>query len=71
MLWGKTPVHITRIKSSIKDFDLSDRKRLGQTNKFVDEELENLLKVDSTETEAKLALQLGVSATHFISPTST
>ena len=43
------------------DFDLSDRERPGQPKKFEDEELEQLLEENPTQTEKELAHALGVT----------
>ena len=43
------------------DFDLSYRERPGQPKKFEDEELEQLLEENSTQTEKKLAHALEVT----------
>ncbi len=45
------------------DFDLSDQPRPGQPRKFTDAELQALLHEDSTQTQQKLAAQLGVTRT--------
>ena len=43
------------------DFDLHDRERSGQSKKFEDEELEQLLEENLTQTEKELANALGVT----------
>ena len=43
------------------DFDLSDRERPSQSKKFDDEELEQLLEENPTQTEKKLADALEVT----------
>ena len=48
-----------RFKSG--DFDVSDKERSGQPKRFEDEDLESLLKEDSTQTEKELAKQLNVT----------
>lgn len=43
------------------DFDLSDRRRSGQPQKFRDTDLEQLLTGNSAQTQRELAFQLGVT----------
>lgn len=49
-----------RFKSG--DFDVEDKDRSGQPNKFEDEELQALLDLDSTQTQKQLAQHLGVTS---------
>ena len=43
------------------DYDLSDRERPDQPKKFEDEEVEQLLKENPTQTKKELACTLGVT----------
>jgi len=63
---GKGAVTHTTCKNWYKkfregDFNLKDKERPGQPQKFEDEELQYLLDQNSTQTEKELAVQLGVT----------
>lgn len=62
---GKGAVTHTTCKKQYKrsrkeDFNLKDRERSGQSQKFEDEELQ-LLDKNSAQTEKELVMQLGVT----------